>query len=84
MTIFNNRKFIIFNLTELNQINFGEVLETSPETIRKSLDGTKTFVKWEGDEPSFISTLTTKEGPYTYTQMLEVLGTSEWSLQETP
>lgn len=81
---YENREFIIFNVSELDKVNFSEVLETSVNTLRKSSNKTKTFVKWEGDEPSFVSTLTTKEGPYTYTQMIGVLNTNEWSAQETP
>jgi hypothetical protein len=42
---YTNRQFMIFNVSELNQINFTEVLETSSETVRRSVDGTKTFVK---------------------------------------
>jgi hypothetical protein len=79
-----NREFIIFNVSELNKINFNEVLETSVDTVRKSSDKTKTFVKWEGDEPLFISKLTTKEGPYTYTQIVTILATNEWASQELP
>jgi hypothetical protein len=78
-----NREFMIFNVSELNQINFTEVLETSSETVRRSVDGTKTFVKWEGDQPAFISTLTTKEGPYTYDEILSILATPEWVTQKT-
>lgn len=81
---YENIEFIIFNVSELNKINFNEVLETSVDTVRKSSDKTKTFVKWEGDEPSFISTLTTKEGPYTYTQIVTILATNEWTAQELP
>lgn len=80
---YTNRQFMIFNVSELNQINFTQVLETSSETVRRSVDGTKTFVKWEGDEPSFISTLTTKEGPYTYDEILSILVTPEWFTQKT-
>jgi hypothetical protein len=76
---YTNRQFMIFNVSELNQINFTEVLETSSETVRRSVDGTKTFVKWEGDQPLFISTLTTKEGPYTYSEILSILATPEWT-----
>ena len=43
---YENRQFMIFNVSELNQIDFTQVLETSIDTVRKSLDGTKTFVKW--------------------------------------
>ena len=76
---YTNRQFMIFNVSELNQINFTQVLETSSETVRRSVDGTKTFVKWEGDQPAFISTLTTKEGPYTYGEILAILATPEWT-----
>ena len=30
-----NREFMIFNCSELNTINFNEVLETSEDTVRK-------------------------------------------------
>lgn len=77
---YNNRKFIIFSVTELPKINFGEIKETSTETLRRSLDGTKTFVKWDTEStPSSVLTLTTKEGPYTYEEMLDILSTSEWT-----
>lgn len=76
---YDNREFMIFNVSELNQIDFTKVLETSTETVRKSVDETKTFVKWEGTMPDCVSNLTTKEGPYTYEQILVILSTPEWS-----
>ena len=73
-------KYIIFNISEIDKVNFDEVRETSKETIRISIDGTKTFVKWEGDEtPSFINTLTTAEGTYTHEEILEILSTNFWT-----
>jgi len=75
-----DRKFMIFNVSELNSINFNEVLETSEETVRKSVNKTKTFVKWESDEiPASVQNLTTKEGPYTYQEILQILSTPEWT-----
>lgn len=71
---------MIFNVSELNQIDFSQVLETSEDTVRKSVDGTKTFVKWESETvPSSVQNLTTKEGPYTYSEMVSILSTSFWS-----
>jgi hypothetical protein len=55
------------------------VLETSAETVRKSVDETKTFVKWDGAMPECVSNLTTKEGPYTYDEILQILSTPEWT-----
>jgi len=70
---------MIFNVSELEQIDFTQVKETAIDTVRKSVDGTKTFVKWEGDIPQCISDLTTKEGPYTYEEILQILTTTEWT-----
>ena len=77
---YNNRQFMIFNVSELNIINFAEVLETSQDTVRKSVDQTKTFVKWEGETiPPSVQSLTTKEGPYTYNEIVDILSTEEWT-----
>jgi hypothetical protein len=76
---YDNRRFMIFSVTELNQIDFTTVLETSADTVRKSVNELKTFVKWDGTMPECISNLTTKEGPYTYDEILTILATPEWS-----
>lgn len=77
---YQNREYMIFNVSELDTIDFTQVLETSIDTIRKSVDETKTFVKWDGDIiPSSVDALITKEGPYTYDEILSILSTTEWS-----
>jgi len=76
--IYEHRVFMIFNISELEKINFNEVLETSINTVRKSIDLTKTFVKWEGNTPSSVLTLTTTEGPYNYDEMVALMSTPEW------
>ena len=76
---YENREFMIFNVSELSDIDFTTVLETSIDTVRKSVNETKTFVKWDGEMPECVSNLTTKEGPYTYEEILTILSTSEWS-----
>lgn len=71
---------MIFSVTELDKIDFTQVLETSQDTIRKSVDGTKTFVKWDGDIiPDCVLDLFTKEGPYTYDEIITILQTPEWT-----
>jgi len=71
---------MIFNVSELSKIDFSQVLETSINTVRKSVDQTKTFVKWESEEiPTCVDELTTKEGPYTYDEILVILATPEWT-----
>jgi hypothetical protein len=74
-----NRKYVIFNVSELDKINFDEVSETSVETLRKSVDETLTFVKYSTDEmPISVSSLETKQGPYSNEEIIEILSTEEW------
>jgi hypothetical protein len=78
--MYEQRNFAIFFTTELNQINFDEVLETSADTVRTSVNGTKTFVKWDGETPPpSVEALETIEGYYTYTEMLDILSGEEWT-----
>ena len=80
---FDNRHFMIFNVSELGDVNFNQTLETSAETVRLNLSGSQTFVKWEGEiVPSSIDALTTKEGPYSYEQILNILTGSAWTSDE--
>ena len=75
---YENRKFMIFNISELDNIDFTQVSETSKDTVRKSVDETKTFVKWDDNIPECVINLNTKEGPYTYDEILDILSTEEW------
>ena len=81
--IYENRNFMIFDASELTSIDFSEVLETSEDTVRKSADQTKTFVKWNGSAvPASVESLSYKEGPYTYLEMLAILSGPEWQSNE--
>ena len=77
---YTNRKFMIFAVTELPQIDFTQVCESSIETVRRSVDFSKTFVKWDSETiPSSVESLATKEGPYTYEEILTILAGPEWT-----
>lgn len=74
----DSKQYIIFATSELDKINFDEVHETSANTVRRSLDGLKTFVKYTGDMPASVASLTTKEGPHSHTEISAILETPEW------
>ena len=77
---FENRKWVIFNYSEASKIDFSQVCEYSINTVRKSIDGTQTFIKWDGDTiPSSVSGLGTYIGHYNHSEILEILATSEWT-----
>jgi len=76
----SNKKYVIISVEELHKVDFSVVEQTSQYTVRKSLDGSKTFFKWIGDsEPWFLYMLETKEGPYTYEEIVNILATEEWN-----
>jgi hypothetical protein len=55
--MYQDRNYMIFSVNELNSIDFTQVLETSADTVRKSIDQTKTFVKWDGNIPECVENL---------------------------
>jgi len=71
--------YITINTDELSLVDFSQILETSEETLRLSVDGLKTVIKWQGAEPSFVSTLSSYEGPYTHEEILVIMATPEWT-----
>tara|TARA_R110000851_G_scaffold17738_2_gene56132 strand:+ start:70 stop:306 length:237 start_codon:yes stop_codon:yes gene_type:complete len=73
-------KYVIINANEVNSVDFSEVKETSADTIRYSVDGSKTFVKYEGAKPSFLYGKDT----FTHTQILAILATDEWTYPDSP
>lgn len=77
--MYENRQYAIFSLSEIDKIDFSLACETSADTLRKSVDETKSFIKWDGEQPAFVSTLETLEGPYTYSEILDIFSTPEWT-----
>tara|TARA_R110000751_G_scaffold279258_1_gene381687 strand:+ start:780 stop:1010 length:231 start_codon:yes stop_codon:yes gene_type:complete len=67
--------YIILEDTEVSSINFNEIEETNIDTLRYSVDGTKTIVKFKGTTPDFLVGKT----KYTHEEILIIVGTSEWN-----
>ena len=80
--IYDNRHYVIIPYSEVNTIDFNQVLETDVNTVRKSLDGTKTFVKYEDDMPSSVTAVEGKSQEYSHSEILEILATDDWIRSE--
>ena len=78
MNNIENRKWVIFDTSETGSIDYSQVMQTSSETLRLNISGSKTFVKYEGTQPSSVASLTTKSDEYTHSEILNVLTSSEW------
>ena len=50
MSTFPNRRWLVIPTSATGSIDFNQVLESSPSSLRLSVDGTKTFVKYEINE----------------------------------
>ena len=74
--------YITFNVSEIGSIDFNQVLETSVETLRYSVDKTQSVVKWDGEVPSCILSLTTKSVYMTYDEILSLLNSPVWNSNE--
>ena len=76
----DNRHWVIIPVTELDNVDFSQVCETSIDTVRKSVDETQTFVKWDGpDMPATVAALATKSETYTHEEILAILSTEAWT-----
>lgn len=76
---FENRHYVVFDLTEVDTIDFSEVMETSADTLRKNLADTQSFVKYEGDQPPSVVALTTRSQEYSHEEILAFLAGTEWT-----
>jgi hypothetical protein len=66
--------YVIYNIADITNVDFSQVYETNENTLRLSVDGTKTVLKFTGDTPDFLVGLQ----QYTHSEILEVMETSEW------
>jgi hypothetical protein len=69
------RKYVVINTSDVPNIDFSKVEETSQYTLRFSADESKTFVKFEGDTPSQLEGKT----QYSHSEMLDILATDAWT-----
>ena len=67
-------KYAILTTSEVSNIDFSKVLEDNSSTLRYDNDNTKTFVKFNGDTPSFLDGKTI----LTRNEMLTELKKEEW------
>lgn len=72
------RTYCIIDSSEVSSVDFDQVLQADEDKLRYSLDGTKTFVKYEGTQPFFLLGKT----EYTHEEILNILSGPEWTSEE--
>lgn len=67
--------YVIYDMKDVASIDFSQVEETSQDTLRLSLDGTKTVLKFIGETPSFLVGLQ----QYNHKEILAIMSSAKWT-----
>ena len=67
-------KYVILDISKLNNIDYNELPNHSAESVRISLSGSKFIIKYNV-KPSFI----TNEVEYSHAEILDIVTGSEWT-----
>tara|TARA_R110001592_G_scaffold287633_1_gene556498 strand:- start:372 stop:608 length:237 start_codon:yes stop_codon:yes gene_type:complete len=72
--------YVIINTSDVSSIDFSLIEEVSADSLRYNINGTKTFVKFKGSTPNFLSGKT----QYSHSDILSILRNKdgEWYYAE--
>ena len=73
-----NKKYVLINSEDVGIIDFDKVLQTSLSTLRYNNDKSQTFVKYNGNKPSFLGDRT----EHNLEDFLELLSGDEWQSED--
>ncbi len=79
----DNKSYLIVQVSSAPNVVFNEVEQDSTESWRKSTDGTKAIISWEGSAPAFVVGLSNTEGTYNHDQMVSVSIGAGWLDKKT-
>ena len=76
--MFENRKWVIVNVSDITEEMIESAMQSSMSTLRKTIDGSKAILKWDGDTPSCFDGMTV----YNHAEILTELRKSDWISEE--
>lgn len=69
MAEYPDREYVILESSDINDVNFDEIMESSASSLRYSKDKAYFLVKFEGSTPSFLR----DKEKYTHYEIKEIL-----------
>ena len=75
---YSNRKWVIVNVSDITDEMIASAIHTSMDTLRKTNDGSKAILKYEGRKPSCFYNMET----YSHEEILIELANSSWVSEE--
>jgi len=74
----DNRKWIIIDVSNITDEMIQKAIQTSMDTLRKSLDDSKAILKWDGDTPDCFDGMDI----YNHSEIKVILNGSDWTDKE--
>jgi len=72
----NNLTYTTISISDITPSILNDCLETSINTLAKSVDGSQAILKWKGDPPDWVTTLGLST--YTHTEIRALCKTAPW------
>jgi len=78
---YSNRTYAFANTSTIGSVDFSQVMETSSDTVRKSIDESQFILKWyTSNEPTFITdSSVTLTWSGSHEDCLTLLNTPAWT-----
>ena len=77
-----DRHYVIIPYSSVDSVDFGEVMETSRDAVRRSVSGNLTLVKYRGDMPASVLAIENHSPEYSHAEIMELMATPVWSSPE--
>jgi hypothetical protein len=77
--------YIIVSSEYLEYVNFAAVEQTSPSSLRYSLDKKYFLLKYKGEQPDFVFSITQDAvglEEYSHEEILKILNKKSWTIQD--
>ena len=75
---YDNRSWVIVNVSDITEEMISNAIQSGMGTLRKTNDGSKAILKWEGDTPSCFEDMKI----YTHSEILTELRKADWTSSE--
>ena len=72
---YSKRKWAIVNVSDITDEMIEDSIQSSSNSLRKSLDNSKAILKYDGRKPRSLYGKTV----YSYSQILEIMSGEEWN-----
>ena len=78
---YSNRTYAFVNTSDIGSVDFSQVMETSANTVRKSIDETQFVLKWyTADTPTFVTdSSVTLTWSGSHADCLTLMATTAWT-----